>query len=279
MQNIVIRSEINEIQFGLYSSQQIHELSCCEITSPIAYDGLGNAISHGLYDPKLGPTSQSSPPCVTCGMIYMNCPGHPGHIDLCVPVCALSRPSLLLPLRRFIIPCYCQKCLLYYVHSVLIVISITHCSNLSLIVYSSRLRVSENKIRIALIKLKLIEMGMVKESNELEDLFIPPAIFNESAQDAASHLEEAHKKLLEYEARYMQFLLQTKTKPSAVTVTLQREVLDAFQKSSVAVKKCESCGAFSPSLRKDGYTKLFEKPLQKKQRKSMQGMKLKLKVS
>lgn len=120
-------------------------------------------------------------------------------------------------------------------------------------------------------------MGMVKESNELEDLFIPPAIFNENSQDAVSHLEEAQKKLLEYEAKYLHFL-QTKSKPTAATVTLQREVLDAFQKASVAVKKCESCGAFSPSLRKDGYTKLFEKPLQKKQRKSMQGMKLKLKV-
>lgn len=122
MQNIVIRSEVSEIQFGLYSDQQIHELSCCEITSPVAYDGLGNAINNGLYDPKLGPTSQSSPPCVTCGMLYINCPGHPGHIDLCVPVrLPTLTPSFLE--CRYTIHYYFQRCLPHYELNVLIVIS------------------------------------------------------------------------------------------------------------------------------------------------------------
>jgi hypothetical protein len=144
----------------------------------------------------------------------------------------------------------------------------------------ARFRISENKIRIALIKLKLIEMGMVKESQDIEDLFIPPAIFDDSAtaKDASSHLEGVNQQLEKYEEKYQKFLLQRTSKPSSLTMALQRDVLDAFQKSSVAAKKCESCGGFSPPLRKDGYTKLFEKPLQKKHRKSMQGMKLKLKV-
>jgi DNA-directed RNA polymerase I subunit RPA1 len=140
-----------------------------------------------------------------------------------------------------------------------------------------RFRLSESKIRLALIKLKLIEMGMVKESNELEDLFIPPAIFNDSAEEATDHLEHAHTKLAEYEEKYANFLQHTTSKPNSLTISLQRAVLDAFQKSSIASKKCESCGGFSPPLRKDGYTKLFEKPLQKRLRKSMQGMKMKLK--
>jgi hypothetical protein len=141
-----------------------------------------------------------------------------------------------------------------------------------------RFRLSESKIRMALIKLKLIEMGMVKESNELEDLFIPPAIFNDSAEEATDHLASAHTILAGYEAKYEIFLKQTNSKPTSMTVSLQRIVLDAFQKSSIAAKKCESCGGFSPPLRKDGSTKLFEKPLQKRLRKSMQGMKMKLKV-
>jgi DNA-directed RNA polymerase I subunit RPA1 len=91
--NIVIRSEVSEVQFGLYSDADIRHLSCCQISSPIAFDGLGNAINNGLYDPKLGPTTQYGPPCVTCGLIYMNCPGHSGHIELCVPV-SLSLPPL-----------------------------------------------------------------------------------------------------------------------------------------------------------------------------------------
>lgn len=39
----------------------------------------------GLLDPRLGPTDQGVP-CRTCGLNYINCPGHPGHIELDVPV-------------------------------------------------------------------------------------------------------------------------------------------------------------------------------------------------
>lgn len=130
-------------------------------------------------------------------------------------------------------------------------------------------------------KLKLIEMGMVKESQDLEDLFIPPTVFDDSATaaDASGHLEGVFRQLDKYEEQYQKFIQQRTSKPTSRTMALQRDVLDAFQKSSFTAKKCESCGGFSPPLRKDGYTKLFEKPLQKKHRKSMQGMKLKLKVT
>ncbi len=141
-----------------------------------------------------------------------------------------------------------------------------------------RFRIAESRIRVALVKLKLIEMGMVKESNELEDLYIPPSIFVETGEEAAAHSENILKQLQSYEEKYNHFIQTNKSKPSSATANLQREVIDAFQKLAVATKKCDSCGSFSPSLRKDGYTKLFEKPLQKKVRKSMQGMKIKLKV-
>lgn len=99
--NLVIRSEVTEVQFGLFSDEDVRHLSCCQISSPIAFDGLGNPINNGLYDPKLGPTTQYGPPCVTCGLIYMNCPGHPGHIELCVPV-SIPHPSLSRPLLPLI---------------------------------------------------------------------------------------------------------------------------------------------------------------------------------
>ena len=55
------------------------------------------------------------------------------------------------------------------------------------------------------------------------------------------------------------------------------EIVDAFQKLCISIKKCESCGSPSPPIRKDGYTKLFEKPMPKKLRITMQASKIKLK--
>lgn len=49
MQNTVIRSEVSEVHFGLYSDEEIKRLSCCKIISPIAFDGLGNPLNR-LFD-------------------------------------------------------------------------------------------------------------------------------------------------------------------------------------------------------------------------------------
>lgn len=34
----------------------------------------------------MGPRDQQANACETCSLIYMNCPGHCGHIELSVPV-------------------------------------------------------------------------------------------------------------------------------------------------------------------------------------------------
>ncbi len=39
----------------------------------------------GLSDPRLGPVEPSNI-CATCGLNYIGCPGHCGHIELDVPV-------------------------------------------------------------------------------------------------------------------------------------------------------------------------------------------------
>ena len=82
----IVRSEVCETTFGFYSDEEIKIISNCKITSPITHDSLGNALLGGLYDPQMGPSDQQSMPCKTCGQAYMNCPGHSGHIELCVPV-------------------------------------------------------------------------------------------------------------------------------------------------------------------------------------------------
>jgi hypothetical protein len=40
----VVRSEIKSLDFGIYSDAEMRQLSCCKISSSVAYDTLGNAI-------------------------------------------------------------------------------------------------------------------------------------------------------------------------------------------------------------------------------------------
>jgi DNA-directed RNA polymerase I subunit RPA1 len=140
-----------------------------------------------------------------------------------------------------------------------------------------KLRLNASKIRLVLIKLKLIELGDVAASDALDNLVAAPVVFN-SEQDLEGALSgsEIEQKLMYYELLYES---KKSSHVNASVKTQQRLVIDSFVKSVVACKKCENCGSFSPPLRKDGYSKIFEKALQKRLRKSMSGMRIKLKVN
>lgn len=86
LENATIRHTVTGIQFGFYTDDENRARSVCEIISPIAYDSLGNALPGGLYTPQLGPTNAKEGSCATCGMGYQGCPGHSGHIELCLPI-------------------------------------------------------------------------------------------------------------------------------------------------------------------------------------------------
>ena len=92
----------------MYSDDEVRSRSVIEITSPTAFDELGTPLNYGLYDPALGPTdSKNTSPCITCGNLYMNCPGHSGHIELCVPVYQpLLFPKLLSLMRVKCMACH-----------------------------------------------------------------------------------------------------------------------------------------------------------------------------
>ena len=117
--NQVIRAEIAEIGFSLYTDTDIRALSVCKITSSVAIDALGNVIQGGLEDPKLGLIDSKSGACVTCGLNFFNCPGHMGNIELCVPVsiskifhfvllCFMNKTIRERKIRR-IVPCHVER--------------------------------------------------------------------------------------------------------------------------------------------------------------------------
>lgn len=77
---------IQEIQFGLFSPEEIKNMSVCHIEYAETMDEQRNRPREkGLNDPKLG-TIDRAYKCGTCGEDMAECPGHFGHIELAAPV-------------------------------------------------------------------------------------------------------------------------------------------------------------------------------------------------
>ena len=77
---------IQEIQFGLLSPEEIKNMSVCHIEYPETMDEQKlRPRERGLNDPKLGTTNRSLK-CATCDEMMAECPGHFGHIELATPV-------------------------------------------------------------------------------------------------------------------------------------------------------------------------------------------------
>lgn len=77
---------IQEIQFGLFSPEEIKSMSVCHIEYPETMDEARQAPrDKGLNDPKLGSIDRGVS-CGSCGEEAADCPGHFGHIELATPV-------------------------------------------------------------------------------------------------------------------------------------------------------------------------------------------------
>ena len=76
---------LSGLNFQYYSHEEVSKLSVKEVTNPQALDRLSNSIANGLYDLALGPLEKNDI-CLTCNLDYYKCPGHFGHINLCLPV-------------------------------------------------------------------------------------------------------------------------------------------------------------------------------------------------
>jgi DNA-directed RNA polymerase beta' subunit len=91
--------EINSIQFGIYTPEEIEKLSVCEITS---HKMIGNG---SIYDKRMG-ILKNNELCVSCGKNNKMCPGHFGHINLNMDIIhPLFYKHTLLFLK-----CFCLKC-------------------------------------------------------------------------------------------------------------------------------------------------------------------------
>ena len=93
------------ISFSTYSADEIKKISCKRITNVETFDSLMHPNPGGLYDTALGPGDKVEL-CGTCGLNYVHCPGHMGHIQLPLPVYHPVFFSSLYKLLR----CTCFNC-------------------------------------------------------------------------------------------------------------------------------------------------------------------------
>ena len=91
--------EIEEITFGIYSAEEIINMSVCKVDNP-KKSGFGS-----VYDPRMG-TTDSSQSCQTCEQNAIDCPGHFGHIELNEPI---IHPLYYKRVASFL-SCFCMKC-------------------------------------------------------------------------------------------------------------------------------------------------------------------------
>lgn len=82
-----VHVEAESLSFGVYSSDEVRQLSVVQVTNPVAFNQLGHPLEAGLYDLRMGPYSdRDNMTCTTCHLNSEHCPGHVGHVDLPLPV-------------------------------------------------------------------------------------------------------------------------------------------------------------------------------------------------
>lgn len=240
--------------YSFYTDEDTRNRSVCEITSSVSVDALGTPLPNGVYDPRLGPASSQENtglPCPTCAMPYLHCPGHFGHVELCVP---LYHPLLFGKLVETL-RMKCWAC--------------------------HKFKASPRDCKAWQIKFQLLQQNRYREALDLEDNLV--AIAKEKAATASnSHKEEggnnSHKtNSIAASEQAVQDLLnriqqslttttttattQSKHKLSSVEEDLYRQWVKEVVTSCKATKSCPNCGAFSPRIRQDASNKIFQAPL------------------
>ena len=97
---------IKEVQFGLFSPEEVRAISVAKIRFPETMDETQTrAKIGGLNDPRLGSIDRNLK-CQTCQEGMNECPGHFGHIDLAKPVFHIGFISKI----KKVTECICMHC-------------------------------------------------------------------------------------------------------------------------------------------------------------------------
>lgn len=219
---------LSAVQFLSYTSAEIQRISRKPITNPNTLDSLLHPNKGGLYDPALGPSDKHDL-CDTCGLNFVHCPGHFGHIPLPLPV---YHPVFFANLYS------------------LLKISCWNCHMLFCSPYRAHLLAAQ---------LELIELGLLSEAVTIES--------EVGADMHAEELDEILRKIRKYVRKCKRNsqrqgpALVAKTKN---LVKCRNSILTNFVKCSDGAKTCMYCLAPARLFRHENGAKIFLRGLSKK---------------
>ncbi|KAG0333776.1 hypothetical protein BG000_008894 [Podila horticola] len=234
-------SEVTSVAFSFYDADEIKQISVKQIVNPVLFDNLNHPTKGGLYDPALGPFSKHHV-CATCSLDHFACPGHFGHIELPCPVYnPMFFPQMYQMLRSS-----CQFC--------------------------HQFRMSKSETHRFIAKLQLLNKGCFLESKEIDSIPVVAKKGRRSGDDMEVDGEEEVMSEDEYIAKLDAFVQKVLKKAvhshddykTTVVTDERKRIIADFYRRATNKRKCENCASFSPTFRKDGYAKIFEKPLSKK---------------
>lgn len=241
-----VHRSIKKVSFSFLTPEQVRRQSVKIITSPLTFDSLNHPVIGGLYDPALGPVEKNGR-CSTCGLGSAQCPGHFGHIDLCLPVYnPLTFPQLFQLLRLTCL--YCHK-----------------------------LRMSMTRSTLYWGKLKLLQAGLLMEAMDLEQWHSHQEIEEQAATGGVEDGGSSISKLSEEEQvrrihAHVNKLVKSsgslsKNSPiqgkSGLTSEYRRKLINEFLKKTPASSQCPHCRGYIPGLHRHAGTKIFLNPLRR----------------
>jgi DNA-directed RNA polymerase I subunit RPA1 len=138
-----VPSNLSGVKFSFFTTEEIRALSVKEICNPIAFDTVERPIPGGLYDPAMGVSPYDVfAACVTCGAENEHCPGHPGHIELALPI---FNPFLFTSYLYKIVKGQCWSC--------------------------HKIRIPAQKLVQFCVRMMFLNKGQIINAEEYEDLY------------------------------------------------------------------------------------------------------------
>ncbi|KAL2018047.1 hypothetical protein VTK56DRAFT_1313 [Thermocarpiscus australiensis] len=253
-----VSSSLESVEFTFLSADEIRAISVKRIENESTFDSLLNPVPGGLYDPALGSWGDSL--CRTCNLNQAQCPGHPGHIELPVPV---YHPVFMDQAYRLLR----AQC-----------------------VYCHRFRLPRHEIHRYTCMLRLLQVGLIHEA-QMVDSFSPselgeelkklrlsdlPGVEDDEAEEDGNNLHDSTMRAREAYVRQVLRDYRLKINIGDIrkgkhegAAEMRRALIKEFLAQMVREKRCRSCDGISPVYRKDRWVKIYERDLSDKERAAM----------
>ena len=232
-------SRLSAVRFLTYSGEEIKKISCKKITNPNTFDSLLHPNVGGLYDPALGPCGKDGA-CGTCGLNYVHCPGHMGHIPLPLPV---YHPIFFMTLYQ-VLRSSCWNC--------------------------HRWLCSAYKAHLLRGQLELLSCGLVSDAVDLETVVTSADSNGDSGRNEgpeSASVDSVIQSIAQCVENCTASMSGNKPPKTKILVELKRQLVADFLKACSAggtSSKCPHCSAPIRTVKQERHIRIFLKGLSKK---------------